>query len=335
MPTFQGTEAVEDYLAWELKVDKLFRMNRYSDQRKLDLAVAALDGYAAAWWERCVQQRMEFHEPRVATWDELKRQMRARFVPHNYKRSLYEKLVGLKQGSKTVDEYYKEMETIIIHADVRETQEQTMACFNAGLNYYSIKRIVSHHSYSTMVELMHQAREAEKQVIEDTKYATRQRYSQGSPSSYNKATPAGHSTQLESSSVARGSAGKMTDLFPPSSRRPVAPATSGASSMGSSARARDKECHKCKGLGHFMKDCPNKKVMILTDFPRKRILIHLLILMVCLLRRNMWTVDRGLLILSIFLYVHPVCSACLRSSPQNNDAIYFSHGQQLAIKFAK
>jgi hypothetical protein len=179
MPTFDGTDEVEAYLAWELKVDKLFRMNRYSDQRKLDLAVAALDGYAAAWWERCVQQRMEYHEPRVNTWDELKRQMRARFVPHNYKRSLYEKLVGLKQLSKTVDEYYKEMETIIIHADVRETQEQTMARFNAGLNY-SIRRIVNHHPYTTMVELMHQAREAEKQVHDDTKYAARQRYSPGS-----------------------------------------------------------------------------------------------------------------------------------------------------------
>lgn len=57
----------------ELKVDKLFSMNQYSDQRKLDLAVIALDGYAATWWERCVQQCIERHEPRVVTCDELKR----------------------------------------------------------------------------------------------------------------------------------------------------------------------------------------------------------------------------------------------------------------------
>ena len=116
-----------------------------------------------------------------------------------------------------------------------------------------------------MVELMHQAREAEKQVIEDTKYATRQRYSQGSPSSYSKTTPAGHSTQPERSSAARVSAEKKSDPLPPSSRRPAAPTASGTSSMGSSGRSRDTKCHKCGGLGHFMKECPNKKVMVLTD----------------------------------------------------------------------
>ena len=67
MSSFEGTTEVEVYLAWELKVDKLFRMNRYSDQRKLDLVVASLDGYAATWWERYVQQRMERHEPHVVT----------------------------------------------------------------------------------------------------------------------------------------------------------------------------------------------------------------------------------------------------------------------------
>lgn len=45
-----------------------------------------------------------------------------------------------------------------------------MACFLAGMNY-AIWRIVTHHPYDNMVKLMHQAREAEKQVIEDAKYA--------------------------------------------------------------------------------------------------------------------------------------------------------------------
>lgn len=72
MPSFKGTTEVEVYLAWEQKVDKLFCMNLYSDQRKLDLVVTVLDGYVVTWWEHCVQQRMEKHEPRVFTWDELK-----------------------------------------------------------------------------------------------------------------------------------------------------------------------------------------------------------------------------------------------------------------------
>ena len=47
-----------------------------------------------------------------------------------------------------------------------------MARFLAGMNY-AIRRIVNHHQHNNMVELMHQACEAEKQVIEDAKYAAR------------------------------------------------------------------------------------------------------------------------------------------------------------------
>jgi hypothetical protein len=43
---------------------------------------------------------------------------------------------------------------------MREQPEQTMQRFIAGLNY-NIKRIVRHHQYFDMTNLLHQAREAE------------------------------------------------------------------------------------------------------------------------------------------------------------------------------
>jgi hypothetical protein len=52
------------------------------------------------------------------------------------------------------------MELILQRARVREQPEQTMQCFHAGLNY-SINRIVRHHQYFDMIDLLHQAREAE------------------------------------------------------------------------------------------------------------------------------------------------------------------------------
>lgn len=54
----------------------------------------------------------------------------------------------------------------LTHADVRENEEQTMARFLAGMNY-AIKHIVNHHPYNDMIELLHQAHEAERQVSED------------------------------------------------------------------------------------------------------------------------------------------------------------------------
>ncbi|KAK1616784.1 hypothetical protein QYE76_022301 [Lolium multiflorum] len=43
------------------------------------------------------------------------------------------------------------------------------------------------------------------------------------------------------------------------------PAASGSGSSMSMARNRDMNCHTCGGKGHFKRDCPNRKVMIIND----------------------------------------------------------------------
>ena len=60
--------------------------------------------------------------------------MRRRFVPNHYYRDLYLKLQGLKQGSRSEDEYFKEMEIAMIRVNVIEDREATMARFLNGLN---------------------------------------------------------------------------------------------------------------------------------------------------------------------------------------------------------
>ena len=77
----------------------------------------------------------------MASWAEMKREMRARFVPKHYKHYLFDKLQNLKQGNKSMEEYYKEMEQAMIRARVHEDEEQSMAHFLSGLNNL-IKHVV-------------------------------------------------------------------------------------------------------------------------------------------------------------------------------------------------
>ena len=35
--------------------------------------------------------------------------------------------------------------------------------------------------------------------------------------------------------------------------------------MASIGRTRDVQCHRCKGYGHVMRDCPSKRVMVVKD----------------------------------------------------------------------
>ena len=105
----------------------------------------------------------------------MKEEMNKRFVPSHYTRDLFKKLQELRQGMRTVDEYYKEMEVSMIRANVLESQEQTMARFLNGLNH-PIKKIVEFQPYDSLVTLVHQATKAERQIMEDFKYAKQKAY---------------------------------------------------------------------------------------------------------------------------------------------------------------
>jgi len=52
MPKFDGGSDPEAYFTWELKVDKIFRLHNYSEEKKLAMASLEFDGYALIWWEQ-------------------------------------------------------------------------------------------------------------------------------------------------------------------------------------------------------------------------------------------------------------------------------------------
>ncbi|KAK1595656.1 hypothetical protein QYE76_000074 [Lolium multiflorum] len=239
-------------------IERLWRLHPdYTEDKKIKLASSEFDGYALRWWDALVQNREEDGELPIITWRTMKAAMRARFVPTNYLRSVFDKLTQLKQGVLTVDAYYMEMEMLMQRARVRESLEMTMQRFLNGLRF-NIKGIVRHHKYATMNELLHHAREAESQLAEEAQQRGR-------------ATGAGRYTPRPPPSTAPST--RPTDV-PSSSSKPVSnvshtkkpvPAASGTGSSMSTARNRDMLCHTCGGKGHFKKDCPNRKVMIIND----------------------------------------------------------------------
>ncbi|KAK1602063.1 hypothetical protein QYE76_017106 [Lolium multiflorum] len=239
-------------------IERLWRLHPdYTEDKKIKLASSEFDGYALRWWDALVQNREEDGELAIVTWRTMKAAMRARFVPTNYLRSVFDKLTQLKQGVLTVDAYYMEMEMLMQRARVRESLEMTMQRFLNGLKF-NIKGIVRHHKYATMNELLHHAREAESQLAEEAQQRGR-------------ATGAGRYTPRPPPSTAPST--RPTDV-PSSSSKPVSnvshtkkpvPAASGTGSSMSTARNRDMLCHTCGGKGHFKKDCPNRKVMIINE----------------------------------------------------------------------
>jgi hypothetical protein len=126
---FQGKNDPEAYLEWETKMEMVFDCHNYSEIKKVKLVAIEFTDYAIVWWDQLLINRKRNREPPIDTWEEMKMLMRRHFVPSHYYRGLYQKLQRLIQGSKSVDEYYKEMEVAMIRANVEEDQEATMARF--------------------------------------------------------------------------------------------------------------------------------------------------------------------------------------------------------------
>ncbi|KAK1686015.1 hypothetical protein QYE76_046863 [Lolium multiflorum] len=169
IPKFEGGADVEEYLTWELKIEKLWSLHpNYSEDKKIKLASSEFDGYALRWWDSLVRNRDEDGAQPIRTWRAMKEVMTSHFVPTNYMRNIFDKLTLLRQGVKTVDEYYMEMEMLMQRGRVRESLEMTMQRFVNGLKY-DVKGIVRHYTYTNMNQLLHHAREAESQLAEEAK----------------------------------------------------------------------------------------------------------------------------------------------------------------------
>lgn len=127
IPPFKGKNDPEAYLEWEMKIEHVFSCNNYEEDQKVKLAATEFSDYALVWWNKLQKERVRNEEPMVDTWTEMKKIMRKQYVPASYSRDLKFKLQKLTQGNKGVEEYFKEMDVLMIQANIEEDEEVTMA----------------------------------------------------------------------------------------------------------------------------------------------------------------------------------------------------------------
>ncbi|WZZ03296.1 hypothetical protein YC2023_089217 [Brassica napus] len=179
--------------------------------------------------------------------------MRRRFVPAHYHQDLHQKLRRLLQGTKSVEDYHQEMETLMIKADVDEPRDATMARFLSGLNR-DIQDRMELQEYGSVEQMLHKAILIEQQV---------KRKSFLKPAITSK--PAYSPRPGFAPKPSYQDKGKYSSTTHNAFKTDVPARDDKGNAVDTSGRARDIRCFKCQGLGHFAKNCPNQRVMILTE----------------------------------------------------------------------
>jgi hypothetical protein len=158
LPVFDGKYDSAAYVNWELAVDKQFDEYDFSNAQMIKAAINKCTGSASFWWYT-IGHKLE-------TWDECKTMMRKNFVFSYYKRTLLEKLEHLKQGDKTVREYFHDFKICITYSDLQESNENTMTRFFRGLNS-NIQAGLVNVTYNHIGQLFMLACNVERKILDN------------------------------------------------------------------------------------------------------------------------------------------------------------------------
>ncbi|XP_071909873.1 uncharacterized protein [Coffea arabica] len=258
IPEFKGRSDPEAFLEWLSKIEMVFSCQNYTEVQKVQLATMEFTEYAMVWWDQIKKSRRRNGLPELVPWPELRAMMRTRFVPGHYTRDLYHRLQTLVQGNRSVDEYHKEMEILMLRADVQEDPEATMARFLSGLRPDIAERVELQH-YMELHELVDKAIKVEQRLkrrgttrsnFGKTTYSTNHPFQ---PRNDPRPSPNAHTPKPR---FEGGKVGNPSFSKPPSS-------TPKFEEPRAQTRARDTRCFKCQGRGHIASQCPNQRTMIM------------------------------------------------------------------------
>ena len=245
IPSFNGKYDPAAYLDWELEVEQKFSCHDIPANSQVKAAISEFTDFALIWW-REYKQKLPINS--VITWTQLKTAMRHRFVPSYYARDLLNKMQRFQQGSQSVEEYYQELQKGMLRCGLVESDDAAMARFRGGLNR-EIQDILDYKDYFDITTLFEYACKAEREVQGRRSKTYTNSFAGRGPT--HSSTPSSPAPPTPSTTSRTGPA------------KPVAPPAKGAAS--STGRTRDIQCHRCRGFGHMIRDCPNKRTLLIRD----------------------------------------------------------------------
>jgi len=170
-------------------------------------------------------------------WEKMRKELKRRFLPSTNKQDCYHALCHLEQGNKSVDDYTKEFELLMIKCDMRDPEDLTICRYLSGL-HIDLAGAVRLHPCHSFVEVCVLARKLEKQQ-----------------KAVKKATSFRNITKINSFDKPN------TNPNP----RLIANKNVDKSGEGTS-KVNDVKCYRCQDIGYIASECPNKRIVTVREY---------------------------------------------------------------------
>jgi hypothetical protein len=115
--SFDGKYDLDTYISWEFVVEQKFTCFEFLENARVRATTSEFSDFASIWW---VEYGKKHPKNIRQTWVALKRVMQVRFVPSYYAHDLINKLQQLRQGTKSVEEYYQELQIGMLRCNLEE-----------------------------------------------------------------------------------------------------------------------------------------------------------------------------------------------------------------------
>ncbi|KAL9688730.1 hypothetical protein QQ045_033154 [Rhodiola kirilowii] len=117
IPLFHGTMAVEEFLDWQIEVDRFLEVMGVPEYKQVKMVAIRLKGIAAVWWDKLVVQRRR----------------QDRFLPEDYEQIIYKLHLDCVQGRLSVADYTIEFLHLSERNELKEMENQKVARYINGL----------------------------------------------------------------------------------------------------------------------------------------------------------------------------------------------------------
>ncbi|TVU13325.1 hypothetical protein EJB05_40374, partial [Eragrostis curvula] len=158
-PSYNGESFnARAYIDWELKVENIFDEHDLTEKEKIYIASNVLNENALDEWKHICRRKKV-----PQSWQDFKLHFRYAFISEYHVDKLLARLDHLKQGNRTVKEYYHEFKICIIFGGLDGSQEDVMNRFMRGLNS-EIRTMLISQNYNHIAQLFLLAKIAENHI---------------------------------------------------------------------------------------------------------------------------------------------------------------------------